>query len=544
MTTMRTSSPLVSSASSAQEYVLEAEQVTKAYPGTVALKGVDFRLRRGGIRALIGENGAGKSTLVKVLAGVETPTSGQLRLDGAAVRFASARDAAARGIGIIHQELQLFPDLSIAENLFVGRERVSRWGTVQLASQAQAARDVLRQLGQELDPRTRLGALPLGLRQIVEIAKALVHDVRVLLMDEPTSALSLAEVEVLFRTVADLAARGVSIVYISHRLEELLHVADAVTVLRDGLVVGDEPCAAIDVPWIVERMTGRSASSRVRANASANASAAQADAKPILSVKALSLAARPGRVPLQDISFDLQAGEIVGIYGLMGAGRTELLESLMGVHADAAGRIALEGRELGALDVGGRVKSGLAFVPEDRQRSGLVSTMSVAKNMTLSSLGQQGRGGYVSPSRERAASRALGAELRLKTPSIDAPVTALSGGNQQKVVIARALMSGPRVLLMDEPSRGVDVGARAEIIECMTRCAGRGMGVLFASSDVDEILAAASRVLVMSRGRVTAAFDAHDVTEAQLASAASAHIRQGGISQDSASQDWGIDARA
>jgi erythritol transport system ATP-binding protein len=540
-----TSTPI---AARAPEYVLEAEQVTKAYPGTVALKGVDFRLRRGGIRALIGENGAGKSTLVKVLAGVETPTSGQLRLDGGPVRFDSARDAAARGIGIIHQELQLFPDLSIAENLFVGRERVTRWGTVQLASQAQAARDVLRQLGQDLDPRVRLGALPLGLRQIVEIAKALVHDVRVLLMDEPTSALSPAEVEVLFRTVADLAARGVSIVYISHRLEELLHVADAVTVLRDGLVVGDEPCSAIDVPWIVERMTGRTTSARARAAAHARQTDADTDAgtgadtktKPVLAVRSLSLAVRPGRVPLQDISFDLQPGEIVGIYGLMGAGRTELLESLMGVHADAAGTIALDGRALDALDVGDRVKSGLAFVPEDRQRSGLVTTMSVVENMTLSSLAQHGRGGYVSPSRERDAARALGAELRLKTPSIDAPVTALSGGNQQKVVIGRALMSGPRVLLMDEPSRGVDVGARAEIIECMARCAARGMGVLFASSDPEEILAAASRVLVMSRGRVTGRFAADEVTEAQLASAASAHIPR----QDSVRQDWGIDARA
>jgi erythritol transport system ATP-binding protein len=493
--------------------VLEARQVTKVFSGTVALAGVDFRLERGTVHALVGENGAGKSTLVKILAGIEQPSSGTVLLDGEPVRFGSAGDAAARGIGVIHQELQLFPDLTVVENLFVGRERRTRYGTIAASAEETATRAVLRKLGQSLPPRTRVGSLPLGQQQIVEIARALVHDARVLLMDEPSSALSASEIPTLFRVIRDLTSHGVAIVYISHRLDELLAIADQVTVLRDGRVVGGGTADRVDVRWIVKHMTGREEASGPRV------SRAPAG-RTILAVDDLRLPQKPGRSALRGVSFELRSGEVLGLYGLMGAGRTELLESLMGVHGDATGRVSVEERDLQELDVSERVASGLAMVPEDRQAAGLVPTMTVRENVTLSSLAHLARRGRVSPSAEREAIRPLVGELQIKTPGLDAPIGALSGGNQQKVVIARCMMSRPRVLLMDEPTRGVDVAAKLEILESIHRLAARGLAVVFATSELAEAQHA-SRVLVMARGRVTADLAAAEATDERLTSAAS-----------------------
>jgi erythritol transport system ATP-binding protein len=496
--------------------VLEAIGVTKTFGGTVALAGVDVRLEAGRVHAIIGENGAGKSTLMKVLAGIERPTTGMLRLDGAEVRFADAHEAAARGIELIHQELRLFPDLTVAENLFVGRERLSRWGTVAWRQQERVARDVLGRLGHGfISPTARVGALPLGQQQIVEIARALVDDTRVLLMDEPTSALTSAEIPVLFDVIRDLARHGVAIVYISHRLEELLAIADVVTVLRDGRVAGEAPAAAVDVGWIVERMTGRRA-------AELKASPAPPGDAVVLEVRGLRLPARPGRTGLRDVSFAVRAGEVLGLYGLMGAGRTELLESLLGVHGDATGAVRLSGRDLRWCDIAERVAAGLAMVPEDRQAAGLVPTLSVRENITLSMVGRLAVRGYLSPRVEADAAAPLVAELRVKTPGLDAPVTALSGGNQQKVVLARGVMSRPAVLLLDEPTRGVDVGAKFEILEAMRRLAADGLAVLFATSDLVDVQAAATRVLVMAGGRITADVPAESASADALASAASA----------------------
>ena len=346
--------------------VLEARGITKVFPGTTALAGVDLGLERGCVRALIGENGAGKSTLVSILAGVEQPTSGELLLDGALTRFASARDAIDRGIGIIHQELQLFPDLTVAENLFVGRERCTRWATLDRRSEVDATRQVLAKLGQPIDPHTRLGTLPLGQQQIVEIARALVRDVRVLMMDEPTSALSAAEIPVLFRVIRDLASHGVSIVYISHRLEELLRIADSVTVLRDGVVVGEAPTSEVDIRWLVDRMTGGQAIAP-RARPVGGSGAA------LLSLRDIHVPARAGRNVVDGVSFDVAAGEIVGLYGLMGAGRTELLEAVLGVHDDATGGVQLNGEAVESQAVSERVAAGIALVPEDRKASGFVA---------------------------------------------------------------------------------------------------------------------------------------------------------------------------
>jgi erythritol transport system ATP-binding protein len=494
--------------------VLEAQQLRKVFSGTTALADVDFRLERGRVHALIGENGAGKSTLLTILAGIEQPTAGTLRLDGRIVRFASARDAAAQGISLIHQELQLFPDLSVAENLFVGRERQTRWGTVASGIEEAAARQVLSTLGQPVSPRARLGGLPLGQQQIVEIARALVHDARVLLMDEPTSALTASEIPKLFQVIRDLTRQGVAIVYISHRLEELLAIADRVTVLRDGRVVGESPADAVDVSWIVQRMTGRDATPRA-------SDAGSSPGPVLLSVDALRLPPRAGRTILHDVTFDLRSGEILGLYGLMGAGRTELLESLLGVHRDAAGDVRLNGRDLHGLDVSDRVAAGLALVPEDRQAAGLVPSMTVCENVTLSSVARLAPYGYLSPVDEVRAAQPMLNELRVKAPALTAPVGALSGGNQQKLVIARGVMSRPRVLLLDEPTRGVDVAAKFEILESMRRLAASGMGIVFATSDLAEVHAVATRVLVMSRGRIAADVTAAEATDDVLASAAS-----------------------
>ena len=495
--------------------VLEAAGVTKAYPGTMALNGVDIRLLPGHVHALIGENGAGKSTLVKILAGIERPTSGHVRLDGVDTVLRSARDAADRGITIIHQELQLVPTLSVTDNLFLGRERLTAWGTLDRAAQAACARDILVRLGQMVDHEALVETLPVGQQQLVEIARALVHNTRVLLMDEPSSALSAGETRVLFEIVRDLAARGVSIVFISHRLQELLEVADSLTVLRDGVVVGAAPTSEVSLGWIVERMTGGAAVAVQPKPAGHRGSA-------LLSVRDLSLAAGAGRVPLQDIGFDVRAGEIVGVYGLLGAGRTELFETLLGLHQDARGEIQLSGRRIDALDVAARVREGIAMVPEDRQRDGLIQSFSVQDNMTLSSLGALGTAGCLSPLQEQAAAERLAMELGVKAPSLKAPVTSLSGGNQQKVVIGRAIMRRPRVLLLDEPTRGVDVGAKAEIVQRMNRLADEGMAIVFASSELDEVMTASSRVLVMCRGRITGEFDARDASPDSLAAAASA----------------------
>ena len=495
--------------------VLEARGVTKVFPGTVALSSVDFAIRRGHVHALIGENGAGKSTLVKILAGIDTPTSGRLLLDGEGVRFDSVTDAARRGIGIVHQELQLFPNLSIAENLFVGRELRSTWGVVDPRAQHRAATSALARLGQALDPETLVGSLPLGLQQVVEIAKALVQDTKVLLMDEPTSALTPSEVEVLFRIIRDLSSRGVAIVYISHRLEELLEVSDTVTVLRDGAVVGQSPSADIDVRWIVERMTGRGDAGGRSPHGSAS------PGHVVLSVRHLQLPAGPGRSALHNVSIDVHAAEILGVYGLMGAGKTELFESLLGVHADARGAIIVGDRHVEALDIADRVSSGLAIVPEDRQAAGLVQTMSVMENMTLSSLGQFWRRGRLSSEQERQSAEGLIRDLRIKTPSLGSRIGSLSGGNQQKVVISRAVMSRPRVLLLDEPTRGVDVAAKAEILAVARKLADEGMAVIYASSDLEEIFAIADRVVVLSRGRVTAQSAVTAITAHAIASAAS-----------------------
>jgi erythritol transport system ATP-binding protein len=490
------------------------------YPGTLALDNVTFRLRRGRVSALIGENGAGKSTLVKILAGIAQPTNGCLLLDGMEISMRSVRDADAHRIGIIHQELNLCPNFSVAENIYLARE-LTVHGVLDKRRQEDQARELLARLEHPIAPGTLVGELPLGQQQIVEIAKALSRDVRILMMDEPTSALSATEIAVLFRIIRDLTARGVAIVYISHRLEELLSIADYVSVLRDGRMVAEAAANDVDTRWIVEQMTGRPAGS-------AEAAASSDCGAELLHVEALSLTAASGRPLLRDVSLSLRAGEVVGIYGLMGAGRTELLECLMGLHPEAVGTVSLGARALNRLDTSARISCGLAMVPEDRQVSGLVQSLSVLANMTLSSLGRFARGPWLSPDSEGAASTRMADELRIKAPDLGHNIGSLSGGNQQKVVIAKCLLTGPRVLLLDEPTRGVDVGAKREIHAIVQRLAASGIGIILVSSELEEVRAVATRIVVMSRGAITAEFDAALATDDALAAAASANPHQRG----------------
>jgi len=500
------------------DVVLRAEAITKRYPGTTALDEVNFNIHRGKVNVLIGENGAGKSTLVKIIAGVEEPTSGRLVLDGSQIRLQSTRDADAHSIGMIHQELNLCPNLTVTENIFLGRENAAH-GVIQCTQQEEAARRLLERLEQRIDPRAEVGKLRLGEQQVVEIAKALARDVRILIMDEPTSALSPAEVEALFRVIGELTAQGVSIVYISHRLEELLRIGDYVTVLRDGKLVAEAPAGQVDLSWIVEKMVGGKLDALYQ-------SRPHEIGGPLLDVRGLSLPRTGGGYALDSVSFTVSRGEILGIYGLLGAGRTELLETLAGLHPRAMGSVLLDGRSLERLPVAERIARGVVLVPEDRQAAGVVQTLAVRDNMILASLGACTVGGILNSAKVSQRVGELVRELSIKVATAEQPVTSLSGGNQQKVVIAKCLLTAPRLLLLDEPTRGIDVGAKAEISEIMSRLAGQGLGVVFASSELEEVSAIADRILVLSAGRVTGEFRRGEATADALAAAASAGQRR------------------
>jgi erythritol transport system ATP-binding protein len=495
------------------DVVLRAEGITKVFPGTVALKEVDFNVYRGKVNALIGENGAGKSTLMKILAGVETATAGRLLLEGQEIQLNGPRDAARRGIGIIYQELNLFPNLSVAENIFMTREITTRRLVINEKEQQRRAQEILARFDQPIDPRSLVGDLRVGQQQIVEIARALSQNVRILIMDEPTSALSAAEVESLFRVIRELQAQGVSIIYISHRLEELLQIGDYVTVLRDGQLIAEAAAADINVNWIVEKMVGREATSFFHYEERERGAS-------LLEVAHLTLPSPHGSENiLEEVSFTLRAGEILGIYGLMGAGRTELFECLMGMRPAYRGEVRLNGKPVTGSQVADRIAQGLMLAPEDRQRQGLVQTLSVASNITLANLTKFTKRFFLSHSDESQEVTRLIGELGVKTASAQQLVGSLSGGNQQKVVIAKALLTAPKVLLLDEPTRGIDVGAKAEMFEIMRRLAKEGLGIIFSSSELMETLAMADRILVMSKGKITGEFDRAEATETALVAA-------------------------
>jgi len=495
------------------DVVMRATGITKVYGGTHALRGVDFDVRRGHVTALIGENGAGKSTLMKIFAGVETPTTGTIELDGQPVTFRSPTEAVDHGVAIIHQELNLCPNLSIADNIFIGRER-KRGAFVDFSAQREAAASLLAHLEEPIDPTTLVGNLRLGQQQVVEIARALSEDTRVLIMDEPTSALSATEVRVLFRVIRELTARGVSIIYISHHLDECLEIADRAVILRDGNVVAEAPMSEVDLGWIVTQMVGREESALY-------APMAHDPGKPLLEISDLIVADpdNPERLAVKSVSVTVHAGEVVGLYGLMGAGRTELLEAVAGRNPVHGGRVVLDGRDLTHASIPERIGAGLVLVPEDRQRDGLVPSLSVGRNMGLAAVRRFVSGAFVKRREERKAVDETSDQVRVKGSGQDAPIGSLSGGNQQKVVVGRALLTRPRVLVLDEPTRGIDVGAKADIFALMAAEARTGAGVLFATSEVSEVLHASDRIIVLARGQVAAEFDPRRTSREQLMAA-------------------------
>lgn len=497
----------------ARGVVMTARAITKTYGGTHALRGVDFEIRAGAVTALFGENGAGKSTLMKILAGVETSTTGTLELFGEPVVFDSPAQAVSRGVAIIHQELNLCPNLSVTDNLFMGRELV-RGAFVDHAAESQVVTDVLARLEEAIDPTSLVSDLRLGQQQVVEIARAISLDARILIMDEPTSALSTAEVKVLFRVIRELTAAGVAIVYISHHLEEALLIADDVVVLRDGSLVATAQAAQVDIGWVVANMVGRNPDDLYPELGAPLG-------EPLLEVRGLSVAdpTNPGRMAVADLDLTVRAGEIVSLYGLMGAGRTELLETLAGRLAAQTGSIHVDGHDVTESSIADRIALGMALVPEDRQRDGLVQTMSVGDNLSLASIGSFLRGPFISGRREKSSVTRTISDVTVKTSGSDAAIGSLSGGNQQKVVIGKVLLTTPRVLLLDEPTRGIDVGAKADIFTLMAEQARSGRAVLFATSELGEALHAADRVLVMHRGRVVRDLDPRITTQEDLMAA-------------------------
>ncbi|MBZ9977167.1 sugar ABC transporter ATP-binding protein [Mesorhizobium sp. BR-1-1-10] len=498
--------------SPAHEVILKLEDVSKVYAGTVAVKQANFEVHKGAVNVLVGENGAGKSTLMKIIAGVEQPTLGRILLEGEEVSFSSSGDAVARGIGMVFQELNLFGNMTVAENIFATREITNRLGKIDRKAQEKRAREFLDRLEAGIRPEMLVEDLRIGQQQLVEIAKAVSLDAKILIMDEPTSALSATEVEILFKVIADLKARGVAIVYISHRLEELIRIGDTVTVLRDGRITGQEEMKNVDTQWIVRQMIGSDAKDFAKADG-------HQPGEEIFRAEEICLPRVTGGLAVDHVSLSLRAGEILGIYGLMGAGRSELFDCIMGRHGHASGKIFIAGRQVKERDTTRRIQRGLALIPEDRQREGLVSILSVASNLTLASLSRFVRLFHIRGGAERRAVMQMVRELAIKVADPAQEVSSLSGGNQQKVVIGKALLTGPKVLLMDEPSRGIDVGAKADVFRTMRKLSRDGLGILFATSDLDEVMALSDRIAVMSNGRLTGMFDRTEATEAAIVAA-------------------------
>ncbi|MGR7921451.1 sugar ABC transporter ATP-binding protein [Zobellella sp. An-6] len=481
------------------EVVLAARHIAKSYGNTHALKGVNFDIHRGQVTTLFGENGAGKSTLMKILSGVVMPTSGDILLDGEAVAFSSSSEAQERGISIIHQELSLAPNLNVRDNIFMGREIMTASG-IDYAEEERLTRQLMKELEEDIDPLTPVEELRLGQQQIVEIARALSVNSRVLIMDEPTSALSASEVEVLFKVIRDLTSRGVSIVYISHHLEEALQITDHAVVLRDGTMTAYAQRKDIDLEWIVRHMVGENfdlGSPPSGYEMGENA----------LTIKGLSVTSESGGYNLVDnLSLNVRAGEIVCIYGLMGAGRTELMECIGGRLKASSGQVLLHGQEVSGLSIGQRIQAGLVLVPEDRQRDGLVQTMSVGQNLSLASIGAFTRRLVTSLKDEQRIIDTMIRDITVKTAGGEAEIGSLSGGNQQKVVIGKMLATHPSVVLLDEPSRGIDIGAKAEVFKLLAERAKSGLAVIYSTSEVGECLSIAHRIIVMHRGRIAAEF--------------------------------------
>lgn len=489
--------------------VFEVQHVSKSFGGVHALRDVQFDLHPGEVHALLGENGAGKSTLIKIMTGFHQPDEGTLVFEGQPVHFGNTRDAQAHGIAAIYQEPSLFPDLDIAENIFVGRQPVQR-GRVNWRRMHREAAALLQQLGVALDPRTKARDLSVAQQQMVEIARALAVNANVLIMDEPTSSLTLNEVADLFTIVRQLRAQGTAIVFIGHRLEELFAIADRVTILRDGTYVGTHPMTHLSNADLIKMMVGRNLDELFPKQAVEPGAV-------VLQVEGLS--ADPA---FRDVSFTLRAGEIVGMAGLIGAGRTALAHALFGINPATSGTIKLDGKPITIPSPQRAMALGIGYVPEDRKQHGLVLDMSIATNISLPVLEKVASGGWLNTRCERQLAQTDADKLAVKMASVGQQAGQLSGGNQQKVVLAKWLETNPRILILDEPTRGIDVGTKAAVHRLMSSLAAQGMAILMISSELPEVLAMSDRVLVMREGRIAVHLDRTHATQETIMAAATA----------------------
>lgn len=501
-----TQAPQAVAAPSAAVAVLAVRDCVKTYPGVRALAGVDFDIARGEVRALLGKNGAGKSTLVKILAGVIMPDRGEVRVENEVVRLTSPLAARERGIAIVNQELAIVPELSVAENIFLGRwgEASGRRAFFNRSALEESAATQLAELGVKLDAKAKAGRISIAHQQIVEIARALSFRPRVLILDEPTSSLPAAEVDQLLALVRRLSSRGVSIIYVSHRMDEIPKIADSVTVLRDGRHVATKPIADLDTSEIVRLMTGGGTPDF------GGSSLRNGQGPVVLRVMNVSDA------KLANVSFDLRRGEILGLAGLLGSGRTRLLRTIYGISRPAAGRIEVVGARLSGESPRHMIAAGLGFAPEDRKREGLALNMSVSNNLVMSCPSRVRIGGFLSQRREEAIAAASIDRLAIKVDDARRPARTLSGGNQQKVVLGKCLNSGIRILLLDEPTRGVDIEAKNQIYDLLRSLAAEGMAIVVASSEMEELFIVCDRLLIMAQGHVVAtpAIDGASLEEA------------------------------
>ncbi|MDP9364140.1 MAG: sugar ABC transporter ATP-binding protein [Chloroflexota bacterium] len=478
--------------------------ITKSFVGIQVLHGVDFELRAGEVHALIGGNGAGKSTLMKILEGVYTSDGGRIEVDGRPVEIRSAHDARSLGVGMIFQEFSLIPTLTVAQNIFLTREPRDAVGLIDDRTAERRARELFAEMGETIDPRVPLSSLSTGYWQLTEIAKALAQHARVLIMDEPTASLAAGETERLFALVAKLKADGISIVYISHRMDEIFRIADRITVLRDGRNVLTAPTGELTMERVIEQVVGRA----MERSFVWQERRVDRSGDPLLEVRHLSAGEK-----VHDVSFDLYPGEILGVAGLMGSGRTELARAIFGIDHIDGGDIRVRGRPVTIANPQDAVAAGIALVPEDRRRQGLVLDHSVKDNLLLPLLPRLRRGGVVDDRAGERVAESFVASLRVKTDSIAKRVRLLSGGNQQKVVIGKWLAVEPEILIMDEPTAGVDIGAKTEILDVIRRLADAGKGVIVISSEPAELLAVSDRLLVLHDGRLAREMDRREITE-------------------------------
>ncbi|KXF79067.1 D-ribose transporter ATP-binding protein [Paramesorhizobium deserti] len=487
------------------EFLLEVEGVRKTFPGVIALDDVSFRLRRGSVHALMGENGAGKSTLMKIIAGIYTPDSGSFKLRGNEIELNSPLDALENGIAMIHQELNLMPYMTVAENIWIRREPKNAFGFVDHRALREKTEELFSRLNIRIDPEINVGELSVANRQMVEIAKAVSYESDVLIMDEPTSALTEREVEHLFEIIRALKAEGKGIVYITHKMNELFEIADEVSVFRDGHYIGTHKADEVTRDDIIRMMVGREITQMF-----------PKEEVPIgdvvLSVKNLTL-----KGVFHDISFDVRAGEILGLAGLVGSGRSNVAEALFGVTPATSGEISINGRAIDVKTPAIAMRHGMAFLTEDRKDTGCFLVLDILENMQMAVLRDRYvKRGFVSEAEVARECERMREALRIKTPDLNERIENLSGGNQQKVLIGRWLLTRPRILILDEPTRGIDVGAKAEIHRLITKLASEGVAVIMISSEMPEVLGMSDRIMVMHEGRVTGFLDRAEASQVKI----------------------------